>query len=76
MKQLAALACALALSVPAWAADHGPVFGYATPVNSQGEFSFDTGLFGRKGPRGTQFSARAFDSPFRSGPALSLRQAR
>ncbi len=56
MKQLAVLACALALSAPAWAADHGPVFGYATPVNSQGEFSFDTGLFGRSGSRGAQFS--------------------
>ena len=57
MKQLAVLACALALSMPACAADHGPVFGYATPVNSQGEFSFDTGLFGRSGSRGTQFSS-------------------
>ena len=56
MKQLALLACVLALSAPVWAADHGPVFGYATPVNSQGEFSFDTGLFGRNGSRGTQFS--------------------
>ena len=56
MKQLAFLACALALSASAWAADHGPVFGYATPVNSQGEFSFDTGLFGRYGSLGTQFS--------------------
>ena len=56
MTQLAFLACALALSASAWAADHGPVFGYATPVNSQGEFSFDTGLFGRYGSLGTQFS--------------------
>jgi len=56
MKHLAMLACLLALSAPAWASDHGPVFGYATPVNSQGEFSFDTGLFGRHGSLGTQFS--------------------
>jgi hypothetical protein len=56
MKQLAILACVLALSASAWASDHGPVFGYATPVNSQGEFSFDTGLFGRLGTGGTQFS--------------------
>ena len=56
MKHLAVLACVAALSAPAWAADHGPVFGYATPVNSQGEFSFDTGIFGRNGSRGTQFS--------------------
>jgi hypothetical protein len=46
----------LTLSASAWASDHGPVFGYATPVNSQGEFSFDTGLFGRYGSQGTQFS--------------------
>ena len=56
MKQLAILACVLALSASASAADHGPVFGYATPVNSQGEFSFDTGLFGRYGSLGPQFS--------------------
>ena len=56
MKQFAILACVLAFSLPARAADHGPVFGYATPVNSQGEFSFDTGLFGRYGSLGTQFS--------------------
>lgn len=56
MKQLAILACVLALTASARASDHGPVFGYATPVNSQGEFSFDTGLFGRHGTGGTQFS--------------------
>jgi len=38
------------------AADHGPVFSYATPVNSQGELSFDTGIFGRSGSRGSQLS--------------------
>jgi len=38
------------------ATDHGPVFSYATPVNSQGEFSFDGGIFGRNGSGGTQFS--------------------
>src|ERR1700758_3352852 len=51
----ALLAC-VALSAPAWASDHGPVFGYATPVNSQYETSFDTGLFGRYGSQGTQVS--------------------
>jgi hypothetical protein len=50
------LACAVALPGMALAADHGPVFGYATPVNSQREFSFDTGIFGRIGSLGTQFS--------------------
>jgi hypothetical protein len=34
MKFLMALACAFALSGIALAADHGPVFSYATPVNS------------------------------------------
>jgi hypothetical protein len=32
------------------------LFSYATPVNAEGEFSFDTGLFGRTGSEGTQFS--------------------
>ena len=50
------LACAFALSVMARAADHGPVFSYATPVNSEREFSFDTGIFGRTGSAGTQLS--------------------
>ena len=37
MKHLAILAGVLMLAAPAWASDHGPVFGYATPVNSQGK---------------------------------------
>lgn len=56
MKSLMVLACAVALTATAFAADHGPVFSYATPVNSEREFSFDTGIFGRNGSRGTQFS--------------------
>ncbi len=32
------------------AADHGPVFGLATPTNPQGGWSFDLGLNGRGGP--------------------------
>lgn len=56
MRFLMVLACAMALPGVAVAADHGPVFSYATPVNSQGELSFDTGIFGRNGSRGTQFS--------------------
>lgn len=56
MKQFAILACVLAFFAPARASDHGPVFGYATPVNSQGEFSFDSGIFGRHGSLGTQVS--------------------
>jgi hypothetical protein len=56
MKHLMVLACAFALPGIVFAADHGPVFGYATPVNSQREFSFDTGIFGRSGSHGTQLS--------------------
>ena len=56
MKCLMVLAFASALPGIAVAADHGPVFSYATPVNSQGELSFDTGIFGRNGSQGTQLS--------------------
>jgi hypothetical protein len=40
------------------AAGHGPIFGLATPTNSQGEWSFDTGLFGRTSYEGSQASVR------------------
>jgi hypothetical protein len=40
------------------AAAHGPVFGLATPTNSQGEWSFDEGIFGRNTSLGTQASIR------------------
>jgi len=56
MKCLLALICAFALPGMALASDHGPVFSYATPVNSQWEWSFDTGIFGRSGSRGAQLS--------------------
>jgi hypothetical protein len=56
MKSLMVLACAFALPGIALAADHGPVFSYATPVNSQRELSLDTGIFGRSGSLGTQLS--------------------
>jgi hypothetical protein len=56
MKSLLVLACAVTLTGTAFAAGHGPVFSYATPVNSQRELSFDTGIFGRNGTQGTQFS--------------------
>mgnify|MGYP001552298738 CR=1 FL=1 len=56
MKVLIVLACAFAVPGIALAADHGPVFSYATPVNSQRELSFDTGIFGRSGSLGTQLS--------------------
>ncbi|HEY9136854.1 MAG TPA: hypothetical protein VIM67_01180 [Terriglobus sp.] len=56
MQSAMVLVCALALPGIALAADHGPVFSYATPVNSQREFSFNTGIFGRNGSLGTQLS--------------------
>jgi hypothetical protein len=57
MRTLMVLACAFALPTATFAADHGPVFGYATPVNSQRELSFDTGLIARYGSAGTQFTS-------------------
>ena len=35
------------------AADHGPVFGLATPTNPQGGWSFDLGVNGRSGTAST-----------------------
>jgi hypothetical protein len=40
------------------ASGHGPLFGLATPTNSQGEWSFDEGIFGRSAGDGIQASAR------------------
>ena len=37
---------------------HGPVFGLATPTNSKGEWSFDSGVFGRTNSFGSQASFR------------------
>jgi hypothetical protein len=48
----------LALVSYASGANHGPVFGLATPTNSQGEWSFDQGVFGRSTGLGTQASIR------------------
>jgi hypothetical protein len=56
MKHLLVFACAVLATGTALAADHGPVFGYATPVNSEREISFDSGIVGRNGSRGTQLS--------------------
>ena len=58
MKYLFCIVCMFCL-VPAAAAEgHGPLFGLATPTNSKGEWSFDSGLFGRAGDRGSQASLR------------------
>jgi hypothetical protein len=47
-----------ALTVAAHASGHGPLFGYATPTNSQGEWGFDSGLLGRNGAAGSQTTIR------------------
>ena len=44
-----AIAAALAVAQLLRAADHGPVFGLATPTNPQGGWSFDLGVNGRSG---------------------------
>ena len=49
----------LLATAPAFASGHGPVFGYATPTNSQGEWSVDLGVTGRSSEAGSDTSARA-----------------
>ena len=44
---------------PLPAADHGPVFGLATPTNPQGGWSFDLGLNGRGGAAGLSSALEA-----------------
>src|SRR5215471_18685797 len=44
-----AIAATLVVAVDSSGADHGPVFGLATPTNPQGGWSFDLGLNGRSG---------------------------
>ncbi|HZR57394.1 MAG TPA: hypothetical protein VFA74_11015 [Terriglobales bacterium] len=59
MKLAVILFTVLAMPLLADAAAHGPVFGLATPTNSQGEWSFDEGVFGRSTGLGTQASIRS-----------------
>src|SRR5947199_2512225 len=47
MRFVAFLLVVLGIPLFAVAAGHGPLFGLATPTNSQGEWSFDEGVFGR-----------------------------
>src|SRR6476661_3499878 len=58
MRPAMTLLALLALPLQAMGANHGPVFGFATPTNSQGEWSFDQGIFGRSTGVGTQASIR------------------
>src|SRR6202521_4488952 len=48
----------LALPLSLFADGHGPVFGLATPTNSKGEWSFDSGVFGRTNSFDSQASFR------------------
>ena len=50
---VAAIAATLTLVQLGTAADHGPVFGLATPTNPQGGWSFDLGVNGRSGTTST-----------------------
>jgi hypothetical protein len=59
MRRAIFLLAVLAVPLPSIASGHGPLFGLATPTNSQGEVSFDFGVFGRNSSLGTQTSARA-----------------
>lgn len=58
MRRATVLLVPLALASFALGANHGPVFGLATPTNSQGEWNFDEGVFGRNTSLGTQASVR------------------
>ena len=49
----------LSITARAHASGHGPVFGYATPTNSQGEWSIDLGATGRNTEAGNDTSMRA-----------------
>lgn len=59
MRTLLCVIVLLSLSLQASATGHGPVFGYATPTNSQGEWSFDFGLLERNTALGSQLTARS-----------------
>ena len=58
MRRAVFLLVFLGLPLLAIASGHGPVFGLATPTNSQGEWSFDVGVFGRSASPGSQVSIR------------------
>ena len=58
MRRAVVLLVVLGLCSFAIASGHGPVFGLATPTNSQGEWSFDEGVFGRSSSLGSQASVR------------------
>src|SRR5690348_9949271 len=55
-------AMSLLVSVCARASGHGPVFGFATPVNSEGETSFDVGVYTRNAAFGSQTEIKSMVS--------------
>src|SRR5436305_9129390 len=59
MKFAVVLFAVVGLPVLSIAAGHGPVFGLATPTNSQGEWSFDFGVVGRNTPLATEVETRS-----------------
>ena len=58
MKRAKTLLVLCLLPLRVMASGHGPIFGLATPTNSQGEWSFDQGVFGRSTRVGSQASIR------------------
>src|SRR5215471_2186486 len=54
-----AIAATLVVAVDSSGADHGPVFGLATPTNPQGGWSFDIGVNGRGGAGGVSSTLEA-----------------
>ena len=58
MKGLLVLLAAFLMPSCGFADGHGPVFGLATPTNSKGEWSFDSGVFGRTNSFESQGSFR------------------
>lgn len=58
MKSGLCIGLVLGISTLVHASGHGPVFGLATPTNSQGEWSFDAGTYGRVSGTGSEVSVR------------------
>jgi hypothetical protein len=58
MKKLIVIVLSAMLVPSLFASGHGPLFGYATPTNSKGEWSFDAGMFSRIAVGNMQVTAR------------------
>jgi hypothetical protein len=66
----------LGTGAEAFASGHGPVFGFATPVNSQGEWSFDAGMFGRNATFGSQLTADDGELRLHAPPSVFIDRPR